>query len=541
MPDARLEAPLGEGGEQTMTKKKNRKKKKKNKKNKDEGGGSSGEAEEEDGLDEDGLPLYLAPTNGDEAGECIGGDAALNSLMAVERSQLNADSEMRRIFGSAAVGADRQQGRGAAGGGRGGRGGGSRGGGRSLRKTMIATPKDNWPPVKHLGISFRLSDSPPPKVPGSGSQGQFFEVHFDEGYMGVQEQYYAMVATHDPQMMADLMHLHPYHIDTLLQMSDYYSQMGEHATAADLIERSVYALELGMNQTFLNALGSVRLDYSVDRNRLVLHCLFRHMQFVGKKGCNRSALEIARLILSLAPDSDPMGMLMCIDYYGLRCRQFVFVPRLADFYSNLPSLHPMHHAAGLPSLRFSKALSLWHTENSEKGAASSSSSSAALELLQSALSDHPSALAPLLEKCNALGTSSWPEILTREPFVSASATETVEHIISIFVERHHTLWKPSPVMMFLQKAARGLCDRLDEGERVSGGAKVRSASQDAAMHYKHLLVSNFSDSVTTIPADVMRVGLAALLTSPPSPLPLLEVWFGLVWFGLVWWFGGLVF
>lgn len=336
-----------------------------------------------------------------------------------------------------------------------------------------------------------------------------FELQFDEGYMSVQEQYYAMVATHDPEMMADLMHLHPYHIDTMLQMSDYYTQMGEHATAADLIERSVYALELGMNQTFVNALGSVRLDYSVDRNRVVFHCLFRHMQFVGRKGCNRSALELARLILSLEPDTDPMGMLMCIDYYGLRCRQFVFVPRLADFYSNLPSLHPMHHAAGLPSLRFSKALALWHTENSEKGAASSSASSAALDLLQSALSDHPSALAPLLEKCNALGTSSWPEIVSREPFASAQASEAVQHLVSIFVERQHTLWKPSPVMAFLHKASRRLCERLDEGERVSGGAKVRSATESAAAHYRHLVLSNFSDSVTTIPADVMRVSRAA--------------------------------
>lgn len=90
-------------------------------------------------------------------------------------------------------------------------------------------------------------------------------------------------------------------------MSDYYAQTGEHAAAADLVERAVYALELGMTQTFLSALGSVRLDYRVDKNRLLYHCLFRHMQFVGKKGCNRSALEISRLILSLCPDSDPMG------------------------------------------------------------------------------------------------------------------------------------------------------------------------------------------------------------------------------------------
>jgi len=36
-----------------------------------------------------------------------------------------------------------------------------------------------------------------------------------------------MAATHDPQNIADILRQHPYHLDTLLQMSEIYAQMGE--------------------------------------------------------------------------------------------------------------------------------------------------------------------------------------------------------------------------------------------------------------------------------------------------------------------------
>ena len=49
-----------------------------------------------------------------------------------------------------------------------------------------------------------------------------------------------------------------------------------------------------------------------------------------------------------------------------------------------------------------------------------------------------------------------------------------------------------------------LPQRLDDGDRVFGGVKVRQLAASAGAAYSHLIVSNFSDSVTTIPADVMR-------------------------------------
>ena len=66
---------------------------------------------------------------------------------------------------------------------------------------------------------------------------------------------------------------------------------------------------------------------------------------LGRRGCHRTAAEISRLLLSLAPESDPCCSLLAFDYYCLRSREpdtllLPFVGRLVQHPSLLllPSL-----------------------------------------------------------------------------------------------------------------------------------------------------------------------------------------------------------
>ena len=221
-----------------------KKKKKKKKKNKGgaggagdeasdgEGGGGGGQPEKSKEVDEEMAFLdsmlsenqrNAVPTNMTGRYKQKQGDGALEALLAVDKSCLNAEKEMRRLFGANAVAAGTAGGDpGGFGGGRGGRGGGGRGH-RPSRKTSIITPREHWPAVSHSGIGMVVSEEPPP----DGSKGIYYDLTFSEDYMSVQALFAAMAATHDPQNIVDILRQHPYHLDSLLQMSEIYTQMGE--------------------------------------------------------------------------------------------------------------------------------------------------------------------------------------------------------------------------------------------------------------------------------------------------------------------------
>lgn len=137
---------------------------------------------------------------------------------------------------------------------------------------------------------------------------------------------------------------------------------------------------------------------------------------LGRRGCHRTAAEVSRLLLSLAPESDPCCSLLAFDYYCLRSREpdrllLPFVGRLLQH----PSL------LLLPSYAFSVALAKHAVSmSSEKLDASASATKAlqlasmqqllhvtdpmgysAEELAYHALGLYPKLLGDLAEKCGA--------------------------------------------------------------------------------------------------------------------------------------------
>ena len=182
--------------------------------------------------------------------------------MAHNRSALNADKEMRRLFGGNAAAAG---GRGARAQRRGGRGGGgSMGHKLPGKKSSIVTPQDHWPSVLHCGVGMVASSA------ADGRRGVYYELRYTDEYRQGQQLFAAMAATHDPQNLVDVLHQHPYQLDTLLQMSQIYAQMGEQQQAADLLERAVYCLEQASHPAFIAGLGGAAEGGGVDRGSIML-------------------------------------------------------------------------------------------------------------------------------------------------------------------------------------------------------------------------------------------------------------------------------
>ena len=62
-------------------------------------------------------------------------------------------------------------------------------------------------------------------------------------------------------------------------------------------------------------------------------CLVKYIDILGRKGCNRTALEFCKLLLGLDPINDRFGVLMRIDFYAIRAKEFDF---LLKFVEQLP-------------------------------------------------------------------------------------------------------------------------------------------------------------------------------------------------------------
>lgn len=99
---------------------------------------------------------------------------------------------------------------------------------------------------------------------------------------------------------------------------------GQHEYADEMLQRCLYALEMAWHPSFSPATASCRLPYSQEQNRPLFAALFKHMQALSRRGLHTTAFEVAKLLLMLDPD-DPMGVMLCIDYFALRAHAYTWL------------------------------------------------------------------------------------------------------------------------------------------------------------------------------------------------------------------------
>lgn len=123
--------------------------------------------------------------------------------------------------------------------------------------------------------------------------------------------------------------------------------------ASELIERAVLVLESSLHPSFSLTNGNCRLDYKRQENRAMFVVLFKHAQYLEARACCRTAFEISKLILSLNPDVDPLAMVLIIDYYALRSKQYNWLVKFYEEYDAIRNL------SQLPNMAYSYALALF--------------------------------------------------------------------------------------------------------------------------------------------------------------------------------------
>lgn len=410
------------------------------------------------------------------------------SILQVDAKFLNAENELRRIFGSKVVksfekssqtGSSRQI-----------RGG--RHGTHTHRKTILVTPLDHWP---RWDGSFSM------EFLETRDGYHYFRYLHSSSYDQAQRAFEAAKAIHDLNGIASILLYHPYHLDSLITMAEYLKFVGEHQMSADAIAKSLYALECAWHPRFTPLQGNCRLQFSHDTNKPLFKALFTHMRNMDRRGCHRSALEVCKLLLSLDSD-DPMGAKFCIDYLSLRAEEYAWLERFSEDYKSDNSLWMF------PNFSYSLSICRFHLaqEESSKDSHIESSKATSNDLMKQALMLHPSVLKKLVAKA-PLKDKVWTDIV-KHPFFRLDQTgiPSLDHLINIYVERNYIIWRLPDLQKLLRDAAKLVVETLETNQtEAKDWACVRKeAFSSLKNEYGHLMVSDFSDSVPSMPPENLQ-------------------------------------
>ncbi|PAA86129.1 hypothetical protein BOX15_Mlig008420g4 [Macrostomum lignano] len=371
------------------------------------------------------------------------------------------------------------------------------------RRGLLAQPKPTWPPVVRLGLSMSpdaetfASDSFP-----AGSAAYRFE-HSRE-YQRTQLAFADAVESGQPDRLAEILHRQPYHVDTLLQLAEVFRLQEDAATAADLVERALYAMECAAAPGFSFASDRCRLSFARRENRALFSALLRHALALTGRCCHRACLETCKLLLSLSPTADPMGSLLLIDAACLMSGQEEFLLRL------LHAWEPSRHLTQLPNWAFSAALARFRLGRPDAAAA-----------LDAALIQFPSVLAPLLAR---LSVEAAPPVSGCRLFSAAEADREsspgLRQLCGLYVQRCGHCWKEAAAVTFLVSGAARVAEAA---AATPPDPRIAEAAERRRRRYRrtplnvlrHLVVSEVRDALADLPADVDPAGLNAFDPLPP--------------------------
>ncbi|XP_010518376.1 PREDICTED: transcription factor 25-like [Camelina sativa] len=494
---------------------KNKSKKKKTKKNKET---SSNVAKPDISLDETLEALGLSANSKQDKETKANADSSKMAsssrfVLEIDPKYLNLENELRRVYGSKAM---RSFESGTPGGGSSRLGRGGRRGVHNITKTVLISPKENW---SRWDRSFSM------EFLETKDGNNYFRYTHSASYEQAQRAFQAAQAIHDLNGVASVLIHHPYHIESLITMADYFKFVGEHDMAADAIGKCLYGLERAWHPMFTPFQGNCRLDFNHDTNKLFFKTLFTHLRNMDRRGCHRSALEVCKLLLSL-DTSDPVGALFCVDYFALRAEEYAWLEQFSEEYRNDNSLWLF------PNFSYSLAIARVFLEKIESSSSSEAthidtSKSSSLDLMKQALKLHPTVLRKLVDKV-PLKDQVWTKILKHSYFRSdESKIMSLDHLINIYVERNYLIWRLPDVQKLLRSAADLVIESLEQdGTEAESWLCVRKEAFSAENNqYSHLSTHDFSDSMPTLPPDNLQnfvanprmVGGGQQQAPPPPP------------------------
>ncbi|KAI4493123.1 hypothetical protein M0802_009673 [Mischocyttarus mexicanus] len=407
------------------------------------------------------------------------------SILCVQHKHLNPFNELKRIFGSKTIQAEQSKRR-------------NRGRTGHLKKTWLVSPRENWPPIGKSGLSMSIEEP----VTTKSDNVVYFAYEHDSSYKQIQFKFLEAVESSNPESLINVINTHTYHVDTLLQLAELCKLSEDLPMAVEFTERALYSLEYAFHPLFNVATARCRLDYRKQINRALFITIFKHLIFVGGRACYRTSLEFCKLLLSLDPLQDPLAVVLFIDFYALRAREYEWFVDFCNLWDSTRNL------TQLPNIAYSLALSHFCLGNHDT----------ANELLQNALIMFPGVLMPLLEKCSVQTDSK----VTAHYFFNSKAknttTSALEKLQNLYIVRSYHLWKEADVLPWLEKCVHLVLNRVDSNDSYVKYCEVKRGER-----YKGNLPTNILRHIILADIKEITVNVQEIQDAAPvllyDPLP----------------------
>ncbi|KAF1344070.1 transcriptional repressor TCF25-domain-containing protein [Delphinella strobiligena] len=416
-------------------------------------------------------------------------------LLAIDISHLHASNEMRRLFGRAALERDDDDDAGAAGRrrnrgqqqqlglaaalrGRQGTAGRTSGlAALSLRRNIFVQGKDEWPVATSGGLGMEIVEK------RSDGTVEYRYTH-TRPYQSVQGEFETCVASMDPNRMVQLFHFNPYHISTLLQVSEIAKQERDHATSGDLLERALFSFGRSVHSTFANNLaqGKARMDFRRPENREFWLAACRYISNLGMRATWRTVYEWAKLLLSLNPENDPYCIALVLDQYAIRARSPQNFLEIAD------SAFFKDKWNKLANVQITKGLALVQIGEEGKGK----------QALFTALAKFPFVVARLFQELNL---DPPPAVWGKQPRTDSEKLHT-----ELYATRAKDIWNTPEASHLLAEVSSAMITQMPEQPVVD-----KQITLDEA---RHVLMSDIPALISHLPRSI-----TTKVTSSSDPLP----------------------
>lgn len=417
-----------------------------------------------------GETYHIPATSG---GSVTSNNSTVKNLLSVQNKNLNPSYEMKKMFGSRVVKAEQNKRR-------------NPRGQRPIKSTWLVNPKENWPVVGKTGIFMTIAQGP--EIPSSSKADDrnviYFQFEHTPSYRQIEHKFLTAVESMESDNMVQIINQHPYHIDTLIQLSEICKMSEDYAMASELIEHALLALESSGHTLFNVTSGVCRFDYKRQENRAFFITLFKHAQYLESRAFSRTALEISKLLLSLDPINDPLAMILVIDFYAIRAKQYEWLIQIYNEWETSNNL------SQLPNMAYSYALALFYLNKDDTTEAD--------KAIQYALLMFPSILKLLL---NELSIEIDSRVKNHNYFGENSIKSQsigLEQLTSLYACRAKIIWRDADILPWLEINVNAVLDIVDRKDSI-----VNEYSTKRSQRYlspprpilRHIILSDFKEKV----------------------------------------------
>ncbi|KIW46278.1 uncharacterized protein PV06_01959 [Exophiala oligosperma] len=369
---------------------------------------------------------------------------------------------------------------------------GSRGkelGALAHRRNIFVQGREEWPLATSGGLSMEYVNGS--KTDSSTTSFEkIYNIMHNTLYQETQVQFRLAVESMDPQRMIGLLSMYPYHIATLLQVSEIAKHQGDHAVSGDLLERALFSFGKSVHSSFPASLrtGIVRVPFDKTANRELYLAIWRYIKNLEMRGTWRTAFEWSKILLQLNPITDPYGVTLMIDQLALRGRQHA---QLIDICSD--------DAYGqawdfLANIQISLSLAYLRSGKAQE----------ARRQLAVAMHKYPYILSAL---ASALDISPLPKSL----WAKLPSTDAEKLHTQLYVTRAKDLWNTPETISLLGEVAETLSHYSDAIAAAPPAPKLEISMEEA----RHIMLLEIPSLISLLPRSFTSRPTSSYDVLPP--------------------------